>query len=52
LGVQNIIEPICKGPDGMGAYQIGGERSDHSQIICLDKRENGMKATDSNVDAV
>jgi hypothetical protein len=49
LGVQNIIEPMCKGPDGMGAYRIGGERSDHSQII---PRENGMKATDSNVDAV
>ena len=38
-GVQiNIIEPSCEGPDGKGAEQIGGERSDCDQIICLDKR--------------
>ena len=38
-GVQiNIIEPIFEGPDGKGAYQIGGERSDRNHIICLDKR--------------
>jgi hypothetical protein len=38
-GVQiYIIEPSCEGPDSKGAYQIGGERSDCDQIICLDKR--------------
>jgi hypothetical protein len=38
-GVQiDVIEPSCEGPDGKGAYQIGGERSDCSHIICLDKR--------------